>query len=72
MTPEITALLGVILGGGFVSGIAAFRKAGAESSSAATQSLIAVNEELRRELSRRDAELAKLRERLAILEQKVG
>lgn len=72
MTPEVVGLMGALLGGGFIGAVAAFRKAGAESSSVATQSLIAVNEELRRELARRDSELAKLRERLAVLEEKVG
>ena len=54
MTPTVIALLGVIFGGGGIVAFVNFRKAGSESSVMATQSLIAVNEELRRDLKRRD------------------
>ena len=71
MTPQVIALLGLLLGGGFLGAIVTFRKAGAESASIATKTLIAVNEELRRDLTRRDTELAILRERVAVLESKI-
>lgn len=77
MSPEVLALLGVILGGGGVSAFVAFRKAGPESAAIATETLIAVNNELRSELARRDKEVERrdqeineLRERIAVLEAK--
>lgn len=71
MTPTVVGLLAIILGGGFLGAIITFRKAGAESSSIATETLIAVNKELRLELTRRDTELGLLRERIAVLESKI-
>ena len=64
MSPELLSLLGVILGGGFVGGVAAFRKAGTESSAIATETLIKVNEELRKEITRLSDEVKHLREAL--------
>ncbi len=64
MSPELVALLGVLLGGGGVTAVVAFRKAGPESAAIATETLINVNEELRKEIARLSAEVAKLREAL--------
>jgi formiminotetrahydrofolate cyclodeaminase len=64
MNPELVALLGVILGGGGVSAFVAARKAGPESAAIATETLIKVNEELRKEISRLSEEVQKLREEL--------
>lgn len=61
MTPAVVGLLGILLGGGFIGGVAAFRRAGSESNAIATESLIKVNEELRRELARLNDEVARLR-----------
>jgi hypothetical protein len=82
VTPEVVGLLSILLGGGFVAGIAAWRTSGSEATTQATSSLIAVNEELRTELARRDrehreeielrnGEIAKLRERVAVLEKRL-
>jgi hypothetical protein len=64
----IALLVTAILGSGGIASFFARRKAGAEAESIAAATLIAVNEELRRELSRRDEEIARLRERVAVLE----
>lgn len=65
------ALIAALLGAGGLGAFASFRKAGKESESIATQTLIAVNDELRKELVRRDEEIGRLRERIARLELKV-
>lgn len=69
------ALVTGVLGGGLWQAVASFRKAGSEArktgseaDSIASQTLIAVNAELRLEISRRDAEIRELRERVAVLE----
>jgi hypothetical protein len=64
MSPELLALLGVLLGGGGVTAVVAFRKAGPESAAIATETLIKVNEELRREITRLSGEVEKLRKAL--------
>lgn len=61
MTPAVVGLLGILLGGGFLGAIVTFRKAGTESSAIAMESLIKVNEELRKELNRLNGEVEKLR-----------
>jgi hypothetical protein len=61
MSPEIVALLGFILGGGVAGSYAAFRKVGPETTAIATESLIRVNEELRKEIGRLSIEVEKLR-----------
>lgn len=66
LTPALISLLGVILGGGFVGGVVAFRKAGAESGAIATETLIKVNQELRVELNRLNDEVKRLRAALEI------
>lgn len=50
--PAVIGLLGLLLGGGFAGGIAAFRKAGSESAAVGIKSLIEVNQELRGEVKR--------------------
>jgi predicted nuclease with TOPRIM domain len=79
MTPAVVGLIGVLISGGFIGGIVAFRKSGKESESIAAQTLIAVNAELRLELARRnedlrrrDEEVKELRDRLAALEARVA
>lgn len=67
-----TAFTAAILGAGGIGALAAFRKAGAEADGLAAQTLIAVNTELRRELTRRDEEITRLRERVAVLENRMG
>lgn len=80
------AIVAALIGGGWVGGIVAWRKAGPEKESIVTQTMVAVNKELREvnkelreELDRRDgafaverahltAEIAKCRERIAVLE----
>lgn len=62
--PAVVGLLGVLLGGGFIGGIAAFRKAGSESTAIGIQSLIAVNKELRGEVQRLTAQVQELRHAL--------
>lgn len=64
MSPELVAILGVVLGGGFAGSIAVFRKAGPESAAIATETLIKVNEELRRELNWLNDEVKRLRSAL--------
>lgn len=67
--PSTFALLvAAILGTGGISGLVAYRKTGSESESIAARTLIAVNDELRKELARRDSEIVQLRERVAVLE----
>lgn len=61
MTPEIVGVLGLILGGGLAGSYVAFRKVGPETSAIATESLIKVNEELRKEISRLSNEVERLR-----------
>lgn len=79
----LAALVTALLGGGFIAAIAAYRKAGPEAEAIAAQTLIRVNEELRKELSRRatehaaelahrDEQIATLRERVAVLERRVN
>jgi len=68
----IIAGLAALLGAGGIGVFATVRKAGKETESIAVASLISVNEELRRELVRRDSEIASLRERIATLETKVN
>jgi hypothetical protein len=68
----LIALVAALFGAGGIGVFATLRKAGKETESIAIQSLIAVNEELRRELVRRDSEIASLRERVAKLETLVN
>jgi hypothetical protein len=74
MTPELiaslvdpslmTAIAGGLLGGGFIGGIAVWRKSGPEADQIVAKTLIEVNEFLRKELALRDEEIEKLRKRL--------
>lgn len=77
------ALVTALLGGSLVAAIAAYRKAGPEAEAIAARTLIQVNDELRKELSRRAAEhavelaqrddaIATLRERVAVLEARLN
>lgn len=76
----VAAVVAALLGGGFIAAIAAWRKAGPEAEAIAAKTLIQVNDELRKELSRRaeestlqlrqrDEQISALRERVAVLEQ---
>lgn len=58
------AFVAAVLGAGGLGSILAFRKADKEADEIAARTLIAVNEELRRELERRDEEIATLRGRV--------
>lgn len=80
--PTIGVIVSVILSGSIVGAIAAFKKAGPEAGAIAAETLIKVNEELRKELSRRalehtaelgqrDEQIAQLRERVAVLERRL-
>lgn len=64
----LAALVTAILGAGGIGSYFTYRKAGAERESIAAATLIEVNKELRIELARRDEEISRLRERVAILE----
>jgi flagellar motility protein MotE (MotC chaperone) len=74
-------MVAALLGGGLLAGFAAYKRAGPESEAIAARTLIQVNEELRKELSRRalehaqelkfrDEQIAALRERVAVLESR--
>lgn len=67
-TATFATFVTAVLGAGGIGALTAFRKAGVEADGLAAQTLIAVNAELRRELVRRDGEIATLRERVAVLE----
>ena len=67
----IAPLATLILGGGLVKGIIDYRKAGPESESIAARTLIEVNEELRRELERRDKIISSLEERLSFMRETI-
>jgi predicted nuclease with TOPRIM domain len=58
------ALAAALLGAGGIGGVVAYRKVGKEAEQIAAQTLIEVNQELRRELARRDEEIEKLRAKL--------
>lgn len=60
-----------ILGGGALAAIAAVRKAGPESESIAARTLIEVNNELRKELDRRDKIINSLEERLSFMRETI-
>jgi chromosome segregation ATPase len=64
-TPGVAALAAAILGTGGISALLTLRKAGREAENIAAKTLIEVNEELRRELARRDEEIESLRKKLA-------
>jgi hypothetical protein len=68
----VTAVVIALLGGGGVGAWVAFKKAGPEIELTSVTTLNAVIATLRVELERRDEEIAALRERLAVLESKVG
>jgi uncharacterized protein YlxW (UPF0749 family) len=63
----ITAMAAAILGGGFLTGIAIWRKSGPEAEQIVAATLIQVNEHLRKELELRDEEIERLRKRLTQL-----
>lgn len=65
--PAFTAIIGALLGGGIIQAIVRYRKAGPEIDQVVSKTLIEVNEYLRKELELRDAEIDKLRRRLADL-----
>jgi predicted nuclease with TOPRIM domain len=65
--PAFTAIVGVLLGGGAIQAIVHYRKAGPEIDQVVSQTLITVNEHLRKELELRDVEIERLRKRLADL-----
>jgi len=60
----ITAVAGAILSGGLIGALAIYRKAGPEAEQIVAQTLIEVNEHLRKELALRDEEIERLRKRL--------
>lgn len=66
------ALAATILGAGGIGAFATYRKAGKEAENIAAQTLISVNEELRRELARRDEELDELRDDQAELRKAIN
>lgn len=71
--PSVLAVaVSTILGGGIIFAIAAYRKAGPEADAIAAKTLILVNEELRKELGRRDQEIARLTRRVSDLEQRLA
>lgn len=57
----LTAIVGAILGGGLLTGIAAFRKAGPERENMTVDTLRGVIQELREEITRLSAEVEVLR-----------
>jgi predicted nuclease with TOPRIM domain len=61
------AIAAALLGAGGIGGVLSFRKAGKEAENIAAKTLIEVNEELRRELARRDEEIERLRSKLTKL-----
>lgn len=63
----ITALAAALLGASGVGAVAALRKAGKEAENIATKTLIEVNDELRRELARRDQEIKRQYEEIVRL-----
>jgi peptidoglycan hydrolase CwlO-like protein len=50
----VTAIVAALLGGGWLGGLAIFRKAGPEAKQVVADTLIQVNQHLREELERRD------------------
>jgi len=70
VSQQVVAILVAVLGAGGVGSILAFRKTDNEASAIATESLIKVNEELRREIVRLSEEVQHLRS--AIEAQKRG
>lgn len=65
------AFVAAVLGAGGIGSIVAFRKAGKEADEIAARTLIAVNDELRKELRRRDDELSALRGRVSEAESQL-
>lgn len=62
-TEPFIGLVAALLGGTFIAGVAAFRKAGPEAEAIGIASLRGVIEELRSELERKDKQIADLNER---------
>lgn len=69
------AFITAILGAGGLGSFVAFRKAGKEADEIAARTLIAVNDELRKELKRRDEDIAAMRrlhaEEIAALRKRI-
>lgn len=75
----LVGVVTTILGGGLVYAYVAFKKAGPETEGIAARTLIEVNDDLRKELDRRDRtidllekRLSHMREEIEILEQEVA
>lgn len=66
----ITGAAGALLGAGGLSAIASYRKAGTEKQHTWAGTLIEVNDELRKELKRRDQEIDRLQAELSRLRNK--
>jgi phage shock protein A len=64
LDPALTGLAGVVLSGGALGALVAFRKAGPENESLIARTLIEVNEELRKELDRKDKIICSLEKRM--------
>jgi len=68
----IAAIAAALLGAGGIGGFAAYRKAGKEAESISVQTMVAVNEELRREIARRDEQLKEAKEELTGAKERIA
>jgi phage shock protein A len=64
LDPALTAVAGAILTGGPIYAWISYRKAGPETESIAARTLIEVNEDLRKELDRKNKAIGSLEKRL--------
>jgi phage shock protein A len=71
LDPAWTALAGAILTGGPVYAAVSYKKAGPENESLAARTLIEVNEELRKELDRRDRIIDSLEKRMGHMRREI-
>lgn len=69
--PFSSAVVATLLGGGFITAVVAWRKAGPEGESIAARTLIEVNQELRNELDRRDKLIDALERRLTHMREEI-
>jgi predicted RNase H-like nuclease (RuvC/YqgF family) len=71
LDPIASAAIAALLGGGLIGSVVAARKAGPEAESIAARTLIEVNEELRKELDRRDKLIDALERRLTHMREEI-